>query len=358
MGAPEQYWKNQSAAFFSALARRPKGQVIAGCLLATLALSVGEYYLSDELSLVVFYAIPVVAMAWLVDRRWGYAQAFITVSLLLLVNAMSGRHFSHPWSPFLYVGYRLIFYVFLIEILTRLKFLQQNLESLAKSRAQALAMEAARSLRLERDMLEAAEREQRRIGQDLHDGLCQHLTGTALASQVLVERLGADRAAQSEARRIVTLVEDGITLARDIAKGLYPIELRSDGLMEALEGFAANTSHLFGIDCRFECDLPVFVDNPSTAAHLYRIAQEAVSNAVRHGRATEIKLLLEESESGIRLRIADNGAGLPDPFPTHGGMGLRTMADRAKSIGGQFSIKTGLLGGAEVVCVAPAGWLT
>jgi two-component system CheB/CheR fusion protein len=131
--------------------------------------------------------------------------------------------------------------------------------------------------------------------------------------------------------------------------------MQNDGLMLALEDFAATTSDLFGIHCRFECNLPVLVDNPSTAAHLYRIAQEAVSNAVRHGRATQIEIALEESDSGTQLSVSDNGGGFPDPLPRHDGMGLRTMADRARSIGGYFSIHPGMLGGAEVICVAPAG---
>jgi signal transduction histidine kinase len=352
----EQFWKHHAAPFADKLARLPKWQFIAALFAISLVLAVVDYVAA--VSLAVFFAIPVVAMAWFVGRRWAYAQAFLMAGLLLLTNYAMGVHPPRPLAPYVNIGNRLIFYIFLIELLTRLKYLQQNLETLAESRAQALAQEAARSVRLERELVEAGEREQRRIGQDLHDGLCQHLTGTALASQVLVEKLEPAGAVQSDARKLVELIEDGITLARGIAKGLYPIEMESDGLMQALEDFTVTTSDLFGIRCRFACETPVTVETPSTAAHLYRIAQEAVSNAVRHGRATEIEIALEESDSGIRLSVSDNGIGMPDPPPDHGGLGLRTMAGRARSIGGQFSIRPGMMGGCEVVCTAPGRWIS
>jgi signal transduction histidine kinase len=359
MHSLEQFWKDHAAPFADALARRPKGQIIASLFVISAALALADYGLNAAFSLVVFYSIPVVAMAWFVGRRWAYVQAILMAALLVLATFAARGHFGPPWGPYLNIGNRLIFYVFLIELLTRLKYLQQNLETLAESRAQALAQEAARAVVLERELMEAGEREQRRIGQDLHDGLCQHLTGTALASQVLVEKLSSAAApAQTDARKLVELIEDGITLARGIAKGLYPIEMQSDGLMQALEEFTANTSDLFGISCHFACDTPVLIETPSTAAHLYRIAQEAVSNAVRHGRATEIEIALEESESGIRLSVSDNGVGMSDGFSSFKGLGLRTMAGRAQSIGGQFSIRPGAMGGCEVVCVAPGRWIS
>jgi signal transduction histidine kinase len=175
-----------------------------------------------------------------------------------------------------------------------------------------------------------------------------------LASQVLAERLPEGAATRNDARRLVTLIEDGITMARGIARGLYPIETNADGLMDALEKFTAHTSEMFGIQCIFICSTPVLIENTNTASHLYRIAQEAVSNAIRHGRASEVAVLLDESESSIRLRISDNGVGMPDPLPKHGGMGLHTMSDRAGSIGGKLSIHPALMGGTDVICSAPA----
>src|ERR1019366_4281108 len=112
---------------------------------------------------------------------------------------------------FFNVANRLVYHVVIITILTQLRHLQDNLEALAQNRAKALAKEAARNVWLEREVLEIGEREHRRIGQDLHDGLCQHLTGTALASQALAERLSTNTPARNDARRLVELIEGGIT---------------------------------------------------------------------------------------------------------------------------------------------------
>ena len=349
--------KRQAMPLAEALGKRPKSHIVMGSLLLAAFLGLTDYLLGAEISLGVFYAVPVVVTAWFVGPRSAFAVGVLSISFWLLADYTAGVHFSRSWIPFLNGAYRLGFYVFLIIILTQFRHLQENLEALAQDRAKALAKEAARNIWLEREVLEVGEREQRRIGQDLHDGLCQHLTGTALASQVLAERLASQSAMQGDARRVVQLIESGITLARDIAKGLYPIEMQSDGLMRALENFTVSTSDLFGIRCRFECPEPVLIENPSTAANLYRIAQEAVSNAVRHGRATDVDVVLEETDAGIRLRVSDNGVGVPDPLPSHDGMGLRTMADRAGSIGGHFSIHPGMMGGAEVVCFAPGRWM-
>jgi signal transduction histidine kinase len=204
--------------------------------------------------------------------------------------------------------------------------------------------------------LEVVNLEQRRIGQDLHDGLCQHLTGTALAGHVLKEKLTAiGQAEAKDARRIVDLIEEAIALARSVAKGIYPVEILPEGLMQALADFAATTSELYTISCKFVCDAPALVHSPAAAMHLYRITQEAVSNAVRHGHATEIIISLEVLDSGMRLCIADNGLGIATPVQDGKGIGLQVMADRANSIGASFAIGRSISGGAEVSCILPYG---
>jgi signal transduction histidine kinase len=351
--------------------RLPRWQIIVSLLSASIALSLVELLYREPLPPAVLgpltptvayglyvhryvYVIPIVTMAWFVNRRWAYLNALIITTLLTGIHVAAGLISSKDWIPLLNGANRLLFYAFLIELISRLKLLQTKLEALAEYRARALAGEAARNIHLQRELLEAGQREQQRIGQDLHDGLCQHLTGTALASQFLFESLEDEGHSQTEfAHRLVGLIESGISQTRSIAKGLYPIDLSDGSLMRALEEFTTDTSDLFGINCRFACDTPILVEAPSTANHLYRIAQEAVSNAVRHGKATKIEISLEESDSGIRLSIADNGAGLPNKTSNHKGLGLRTMADRAKSMGGQFFIRPSLMGGLEVVCETP-----
>ena len=126
------------------------------------------------------------------------------------------------------------------------------------------------------------------------------------------------------------LIETAIVMARGMAKGLHPVEMGADGLMQALDEFTATTSEMFGIACRFECDSPVLVHAPAVATNLYRIAQEAVSNAIKHGRAKEIVVSLDNSEQGIKLMIADSGCGFPNPLPESQGMGLQDHGEPRK----------------------------
>jgi signal transduction histidine kinase len=351
-------FKKLVATVVPVLACRSQAQITTGALIAVILLGFIDYLTGTEIPMGVFYSMPVWTMTWFVGPRPALIVGTVGIGAWLVADHFAGFHYSHPWYLILNGATRFAFYLFMVAIITELRNLQDNLEALAESRAQDLASEAARNVRLEREVLEVGEREHRRIGQDLHDGLCQHLTGTAMAGQVLAERLPESAPMRADARRVVALIEDGIALARGIARGLYPIEGQGEGLMQSLESFTTNTSELFGIQCRFECPMPVLIENPNTASHLYRIAQEAVSNAIRHGHATEIEVILEVSDAGIRLRVTDNGVGLPDPLPDQKrGMGLRTMADRAGSIGGQLSIHPGLVGGAEVICNAPVRWL-
>src|SRR5262249_51632315 len=151
----------------------------------------------------------------------------------------AGQVYTNFLIPVWNGAIRLSFYAVTVFLLGRLSWLQRDLERRVEDRAQALTREIAERERLERDLLEVSEREQRRIGQDLHDGLCQHLTGTALASHVLTEKLAERGIPEStDSRRIVDYVEEAITLARGMAKGLHPVEMSADGLMQALDEFA------------------------------------------------------------------------------------------------------------------------
>jgi signal transduction histidine kinase len=245
----------------------------------------------------------------------------------------------------------LTFYLVVVWLLGNLRSLNRNLEAKVRHRTTALTEEMAERERLERELIEISEREQHRIGQDLHDGLCQHLTGATLAGQVLEGKLVALNLAEAaDAYKVVELVEEGINLSRRLAKGLYPVEMEADGLMQALEEFAATSSELFKVSCRFECDLPVLIHDAATAGHLYRIAQEAVGNAIKHGKAKNILIRLDASEESTLLSIQDDGAGLPEALPKNRGMGLRIMAHRSGMIGGKFSARRNGTSGTLVNC--------
>jgi signal transduction histidine kinase len=185
----------------------------------------------------------------------------------------------------------------------------------------------------------------------LHDSACQQLTGATLAGQVLEEKLAALQLPLArDAGEVVALVELGIDLSRKLAKGLHPVEMEADGLMLALEEYAAAASGLFKVACRFECDSPVLIHDPATAGHLYRIAQEAVGNAIKHGKAKNILIRLEVGEESTVLSIKDDGVGLPEPLPEKRGIGLRIMAHRAAMIDSQFAVRRDDAGGTVVTC--------
>jgi PAS domain S-box-containing protein len=205
--------------------------------------------------------------------------------------------------------------------------------------------------RLEKEILEISDREQRRIGQDLHDGLCQQLAGIELMSQVLEQKLAPrSRADAARVGEIAGHVRDAISQTRLLARGLSPVTLESEGLMSALQELASNTVKIFHIGCRFECSPPVLVHDPTAATHLFRVAQEAVSNAIKHGKATQVLIGLNRQRGRVVLTVSDNGGGFPKIIPTQKGMGLRIMQSRAGMIGGTLVTENNPAGGARVIC--------
>jgi signal transduction histidine kinase len=209
--------------------------------------------------------------------------------------------------------------------------------------------------RLESEILEISEREQRRIGQDLHDGLTQHLRGIVYLNHVLHERLVQKSLPEAtDSARITQLLDQAVDQARSLAQGLFPVELAATGLMHALRALAVTFKGIYGVSCRFVCPEPVLIHDNPTATHLYRIAQEAVQNAIRHGKATRVVIVLSTAENAVTLCIKDNGQGFPQSLPKIRGMGLEIMKHRARTIGGQLSHKPGTSEGTILTCVLPA----
>ncbi len=208
--------------------------------------------------------------------------------------------------------------------------------------------------RLEQAVLEISVREQRRIGQDLHDGLGQHLTGIAFMSKVQEQKLaekGLPDAA--DAAKIVRLVNQAIEKTRELSRGLLPVLSESRGLMSALQQWAGEVQDLFGISCAFVCIEPVLIHDDAVATHLYHITQEAVNNAIKHGKARHIVIALGASGDRGALTISDNGSGIQKVSAGNKGMGLHIMNYRAKMIGGTLEITQGKPHGTMVTCQFP-----
>lgn len=234
---------------------------------------------------------------------------------------------------------------------------QQAEETLSHANAELATVNCSlRNHIREREQLEAAilkisEHEQQRIGRDLHDGLCQYLTGLKFKSALLEQKLIKLGVAEAnDARQIEVLLSQAIEHARHLARGLNPIRLEADGLTTALGELAANISSLFNVRCTFVAHQSLLGVDPAHAIHFYRIAQEATSNAIKHGKATEITLRLLEQPEGIRLTIEDNGQGMAmKTAPTHG-TGLHIMDYRARTIGATLDVKNVPTGGVAVTC--------
>ena len=221
---------------------------------------------------------------------------------------------------------------------------------------------------LEREIVEASGNEQRRIGQDLHDGLCQQLAGVGFGVEILAKQLeGHSPKDAISARKLGVLVRDAITQARQLARGLNPVNLDRLGLAASVKDLADKVSDM----CRVKCIMTTSGDIPmiggNTATHLYRIAQEAVNNATRHGKATRIVIHLSEARGLLTMTVTDNGIGFPEDEELQSaggtdlttaqlpiaGMGLHSMSYRARLMSGSLTVGSGKRGGAILTCTVP-----
>ena len=205
-----------------------------------------------------------------------------------------------------------------------------------QKKAQAILEDRARGL--EGEILAISDREQRRLGQELHDSLCQHLTAIAFMARSVALRLKKHRVIEVEhIDKIAELINDGVTEARTIARGLHPVEMEPPGLVTALAALVKQPH--WPVPCRLEADEEISVPDSTAALHLYRIAREAVINANKHARAREIIVRMRRSGKGIELSVIDDGVGIPPDSPAGSGMGFHIMEYRARSIGARLEIK-------------------
>jgi len=247
------------------------------------------------------------------------------------------------------------------ETKSELQKAHDQLESRVAERTEELSRanenleeEIAHRLEAERQILQISSREQRRLGEDLHDGVCQTLAGLRLLSQELKGKLSAEGLPWvGDVERIQTRLGEALTQADIVAHGLYPVELETDGLMAALEELAAKISTLYRVHCQFKCPVPVLIQDASTANHLFRIAQEAVINAIKRGKAKHIIVRLVTQDSRSSLSITDNGIGFEGPRPRRG-MGLKMMMYRARMINATLRIRSRSRGVTRVTCVFPS----
>lgn len=206
---------------------------------------------------------------------------------------------------------------------------------------------------LQQQLIDAVWQEQCRFGQELHDGLCQQVTSIGMLAEILLARLESRSAAEAElAANILDAVQVAKEQASALAKALHPAQIDPEALPFALEELTANTERLYGLKCTFTCEQPMSLKKGNVANHLFRIAQEAIRNACKHSRASNIALSLADDEDALRLEVCDNGVGI-DAQKLHraSGVGLRIMQYRAQTIGATLDIRPNDKGGTVVTCL-------
>lgn len=340
--------------YLSTLARRasarPPWMITSALFLVLVGIGWGDYVTGWELSVSVIYALPILIGIWVSGRNSGLLLALLCAPVWWVAN-QNQTAYQTEWGYNLALLNREIFWLFVAFGGSAIRSKQQAYET------QIRMLKEMRQL--EKEIVSIAEHEQQRIGQDLHDGICQQLAAIGCATRALAEDLHARGIPEAaDAEKIGEAMQQTMGDARSLARGIFPIHVDRSGLPAALAELAGRTSLLTGIDITFAEGAQLPSVESEAAMHLYRIAQEAVSNAVRHSGARHVTLSLNATggsggSGGLELRIEDDGKGLG--LKAHGegsGMGLRTMKYRAQSIGATLSIQPRVNGGggAAVVC--------
>lgn len=296
-----------------------------------------------EVSLFIFYAIPIVLAVW-----WSGSAAGFFISVLSGIAWWFANIDSHPYETELGYLWALMnreFYFCLVVFAGNTVRNRQDADA-----AHIQMLEERRQL--ERDIVSVSEHEQQRIGRDLHDGLCQQLAAIGCAVRALSEDMQAKGIESArDAAQIEESLQQAVVEARNLARGIFPVHVDRSGLSTALRDLSQINSRLTGTRIEIQENTELQLDSPEAAMHLYRIAQEAVANAVRHGRARNILIKIELHGQSLHLIIEDDGKGMdPRAIRKAEGMGLRTMHYRAQAIGADLHFEPKLSGGTRVRC--------
>ncbi len=306
-----------------------------------------DYFTGYERPLLLFYLLPISLATWFGSFLLGLGIAVVSVAISMLSDLAAGIPALGFWNA----GMAFASYALFTGVLAKLRTLMGELDRRVQERTAALQREMGERQRLDQEIAQVADRERRRLGQDLHDRLGQHLTGTALAAQVLKEKIAAKSAPEvPEAEKLVHYVEEGIDLTRNLARGFFSPELEADGLGVALEGLAENISERFAINCIFHGEGLIPMRDSAVATQLYRIAQEAATNAAKHAAAEQIDICISVDDSELTLAIMDDGVGFPNNSSDSKGLGLRLMRHGAALIGGAFNIRRNGQRGTVATC--------
>jgi signal transduction histidine kinase len=325
------------------LRRQSRLQIFVGvCALGILVGSI-DYLTGYDVTIYPFYSIPILIMVWFGDMKLAVVLSVLSTVAWWWADKASGHHYTTEWLRVWEAIMRFLYFSLVMFAGWAFKKQRDNI------RARLELLERAQ--KLEQEIISISEREQQRIGRDLHDEVCQYLAAIGFTASMLRQKLEArsDTLAKT-AGDIASLLQDAAMRTRDLARGLSPVDHDEGGLESALEELASTTSRLAGISCSVICQEAVPIMDNIQAIHLFRIAQEALSNALKHGRAKAVVIALEASDGTCSLRVSDNGAGFHPSPGERKGMGLSIMRYRARMISGKLEIQPNSPMGTVVVC--------
>ncbi len=314
----------------------------AWLIVAVLAIGALDRVSGTRLSLVAIYLIPVsLAVVWL-GRASGFGFAALAVVARFVADALDGDvSFFDTWLWWNSVA-SMVVYTVVVWTLDVLMSFYRQLEVRVRERTAELEAETRRRQEVQRQLLVISASERSAMGRELHDQLGQHLVGTAMAAQVLAQRLhGRDESAGREARQIADLVEQGIAQTRQMAHGLLLTQVEPERLeAEFLELCAALRQLYPRVRCECVIESPPRLRDAGAAAQVFRIGQEALRNALRHSGATRVELRLGRAGEDLELAVEDNGCGLPNAEERTGGLGLNIMRHHAEHLGTTLEVRS------------------
>lgn len=316
-----------------------------------LAINLADYLVGVSFSLSLLYLLPVSLSAGWLGSRAGIIVACFSTTVRLAGDVATIYPAAVPAYLWWNVGAALLIFLFVVWLVDTLVSAYHALEGRIAARTGELAAAIADRRRLELEILDVTARERAAIGRELHDELGQHLVATALAAQVLAQQLGQERGGR-EAQSIVQWIEQAIAKTRKLARGLLIARIERDRFASELEELATNASQ-GGVQCRVQQQGDVVHATPAECAQLFRIAQEAIGNALRHGRAKTVDITIASDAQASCLLITDDGVGFR-PTASTDGMGLRIMEHRAQIIGASLAVLSAPGQGTKVVCRLPA----
>lgn len=329
--------------FSEALRTQSKALLFGEAMVLTALIGILDSLGGWDFSMFLFYAIPIMLVGWFGNRHLAIACAIICGGVWFLAKLDThpyGTPHAYVWATFSRVVYFLFVAIGGTAIRAHREETRARLEALLRARE------------LEQEIVRISEHEQMRIGQDLHDGLCQNLVAIDCAAACLRADLEAQSLPEARAAEAIQkLLRDAVVEARDLARGIFPVQMDAEGLPAALEELVGTINRSPRVSVALEVRGEVRIEDPQTGMHLYRIAQQALSNALAHAHAGRVSIRLTQAGTSLSMAIVDDGCGFAAQSESATrGIGLRTMRYRAKLIGAELAVQSSPTAGTEIYC--------